>query len=102
MTNAEQSERIVTYTYFRDSVEEMAIPTVQNVEAVTEGMSIATVHALLGGEHIYQEKISEKSYTWYTPEGAWWEITVTFEAVEYPETNRSRAYVSSVYIDKGI
>ena len=30
------------------------------------------------------------------------EITVTFEAVEYPETNRSRAYVSSVYIDKGI
>ena len=102
VTNAEQSERIVTYTYFRDSVEEMAIPTVQNVEAVTEGMSIATVHALLGGEHIYQEKISEKSYTWYTPEGAWWEITVTFEAVEYPETNRSRAYVSSVYIDKGI
>ena len=102
VTNAEQSERIVTYTYFRDSVEEVAIPTVQNVEAVTEGMSIATVHALLGGEHIYQEKISEKSYTWYTPEGAWWEITVTFEAVEYPETKRSRAYVSSVYIDKGI
>ena len=102
VTNAEQSERIVTYTYFRDSVEEMAIPTVQNVEAVTEGMSIATVHALLGGEHIYPEKTSEKSYTWYTPEDAWWEITVTFEAVEYPETNRSRAYVSSVYIDKGI
>ncbi|MBP3667545.1 MAG: hypothetical protein J6K29_10925 [Clostridia bacterium] len=100
--NAEQSERIVTYTYFRDSVEEMAIPTVQNVEAVTEGMSIATVHALLGGEHVYQEKISEKSYTWYTPEDVWWEITVTFEAVEYPETNRSRAYVVSVYIDKGI
>ena len=102
VTNAEQSERIVTYTYFRDSVEEVAIPTVQNVEAVTEGMSIATVHALLGGEHIYQEKISEKSYTWYTPDGAWWEITVTFEAVKHPETNRSRAYVSSVYIDKGI
>ena len=102
VTNAEQSERIVTYMYFRDSVEEMAIPTVQNVEAVTEGMSIATVHALLGGEHIYQEKISEKSYTWYTPEGAWWEITVTFEAVKHPETNRSRAYVVSVYIDKGI
>lgn len=100
--NAEQSERIVTYTYFRDSVEEMAIPTVQNVEAVTEGMSIATVHALLGGEHVYQEKISEKSYTWYTTEDVWWEITVTFEAVEYPETNRSRAYVVSVYIDKGI
>ena len=99
--NAEQSERIVTYTYFRDSVEEMAIPTVQNVEAVTEGMSIATVHALLGGEHVYQEKISEKSYTWYTPEDVWWEITVTFEAVEYPETNRSRAYAVSVYIDKG-
>lgn len=102
VTNADQSERIVTYTYFRDSVEEMAIPTVQNVEAVTEGMSIATVHALLGGEHVYQEKISEKSYTWYTPEDVWWEITVTFEAVEYPETNRSRAYVVSVYIDKGI
>ena len=100
--NADQSERIVTYTYFRDSVEKMAIPTVQNVEAVTEGMSSATVHALLGGEHIYPEKTSEKSYTWYTPEDAWWEITVTFEAVEYPETNRSRAYVSSVYIDKGI
>ena len=100
--NAEQSERIVTYTYFRDSVEKMAIPTVQNVEAVTEGMSIATVHALLGGEHIYPEKTSEKSYTWYTPEDAWWEITVTFEAVKHPETNRSRAYVVSVYIDKGI
>jgi outer membrane protein assembly factor BamE (lipoprotein component of BamABCDE complex) len=100
--NADQSERIVTYTYFRDSVEEMAIPTVQNVEAVTEGMSSATVHALLGGEHIYPEKISEKSYTWYTPEDAWWEITVTFEAVKHSETNRSRAYVVSVYIDKGI
>jgi outer membrane protein assembly factor BamE (lipoprotein component of BamABCDE complex) len=100
--NADQSERIVTYTYFRDSVEEMAIPTVQNVEAVTEGMSIATVHALLGSEHIYKEKISEKSYTWYTPEGAWWEITVTFEAVKHSETNRSRAYAVSVYIDKGI
>lgn len=100
--NADQSERIVTYTYFRDSVEKMAIPTVQNVEAVTEGMSSATVHALLGGEHIYPEKISEKSYTWYTPEDAWWEITVTFEAVKHSETNRSRAYVVSVYIDKGI
>ena len=100
--NADQSERIVTYTYFRDSVEEMAIPTVQNVEAVTEGMSIATVHALLGGEHVYPEKISEKSYTWYTPEDVWWEITVTFEAVEYPETNRARAYVSSVHINKGL
>jgi outer membrane protein assembly factor BamE (lipoprotein component of BamABCDE complex) len=100
--NADQSERIVTYTYFRDSVEKMAIPTVQNVEAVTEGMSIATVRALLGGEHIYPEKISEKSYTWYTPEDAWWEITITFETVKYSETNRSQAYVFSVYIDKGI
>lgn len=99
--NADQSERIVTYTYFRDSIEEMAIPTVQNAEAVTEGMSMATVCALLGSEHIYKEHISENERTWYTPEDVWWDISVTFEAVEYPETNRSRAYAVSVYIDKG-
>jgi hypothetical protein len=99
--NADQSERIVTYTYFRDSVEEVAIPTPQNAETVTEGMSMATVYALLGNKHIYKEHISETDRTWYTPKGVWWDILVTFEAVEYPETNRSRAYAVSVYIDKG-
>lgn len=101
VTNADQSERIVTYTYFRDSVEEVAIPTPQNAETVTEGMSMATVYALLGNKHIYKEHISETDRTWYTPKGVWWDILVTFEAVEYPETNRSRAYAVSVHIDKG-
>lgn len=101
VTNADQSERIVTYTYFRDSVEEVAIPTPQNAETVTEGMSMATVYALLGNKHVYKEHISETDRTWYTPEDVWWDILVTFEAVEYPETNRSRAYAVSVYIDKG-
>ena len=98
----DQHERIVTYMYFRDSVEEVAIPTPQNAETVTEGMSMATVYALLGNKHVYKEHISETDRTWYTPKGVWWDILVTFEAVEYPETNRSRAYVSSVHIDKGL
>jgi outer membrane protein assembly factor BamE (lipoprotein component of BamABCDE complex) len=104
VTNVDQSERIVTYTYFRDSVEAMYVATTENMEAVTEGMSLATVFALLGTE-VWDEDYdypSSLTATWGTSEGAWWEITVTFEAVEYPETNRSRAYAVSVYIDKGI
>lgn len=102
--NADQSERIVTYTYFRDSVEAMYVATTENMEAVTEGMSLATVFALLGTEawDTEYDYPSSLTATWGTPEGAWWEITVTFEAVKHSETNRSRAYVSSVYIDKGI
>ena len=79
-----------------------AMATPQNAETVTKGMSMATVYALLGGEHIYKEHISETERTWYTPEGVWWDISVTFETVEYPETNRARAYASSVHIDKGL
>ena len=104
VTNAEQSERIVTYTYFRDSVEAMYVATTENMEAVTEGMSLATVYALLGTEAWDSEYDypSSLTATWGTSEGAWWEITVTFEAVKHSETNRSRAYAVSVYIDKGI
>ena len=103
MTNADQSERIVTYTYFRDSVEAMYVATTENMEAVTEGMSLATVYALLGTEawDAEYDYPSSLTATWGTSEGAWWEITVTFEVVEYPETNRSRAHAVSVYIDKG-
>ena len=98
------NERVVTYTYFRDSVGAMYVATTENMEAVTEGMSLATVYALLGTEawETEYDYPSSLTATWGTSEGAWWEITVTFEAVEYPETNRSRAYVVSVYIDKGI
>lgn len=103
VTNADQSERIVTYTYFRDSVEAMYVATTENMEAVTEGMSLATVYALLGTEawDTEYDYPSSLTATWGTSEGAWWEITITFETVEYPETNRSRAYAVSVYIDKG-
>ena len=101
--NADQSERIVTYTYFRDSVEAMYVATTENMEAVTEGMSLATVYALLGTEAWDSEYDypSSLTATWGTSEGAWWEITVTLEAVKHSETNRSRAYAVSVYIDKG-
>lgn len=104
VTNADQSERIVTYTYFRDSVEAMYVATTENMEAVTEGMSLATVYALLGTEawDTEYDYPSSLTATWGTSEGAWWEITVTFETVEYPETNRVRAYASSVHIDKGL
>ena len=103
VTNADQSERIVTYTYFRDSVEAMYVATTENMEAVTEGMSLATVYALLGTEAWDSEYDypSSLTATWGTSEGAWWEITVTLEAVKHSETNRSRAYAVSVYIDKG-
>ena len=104
VTNADQSERIVTYTYFRDSVEAMYVATTENMEAVTEGMSLATVYALLGTEawDAEYDYPSSLTATWGTSEGAWWEITVTFETIEYPETNRARAYVSSVHINKGL
>ena len=103
LTNADQSERIVTYTYFRDSVGATYVATTENMEAVTEGMSLATVYALLGTEawETEYDYPSSLTATWGTSEGAWWEITVTFEVVEYPETNRSRAYAVSVNIDKG-
>jgi len=104
VTNADQPERIVTYTYFRDSAEAMYVATTENMEAVTEGMSLATVYALLGTEAWDAEYDCPSSLTatWGTNEGAWWEITVTFETIEYPETNRARAYASSVHIDKGL
>ena len=104
VTNADQSERIVTYTYFRDSAEAMYVATTENMEAVTEGMSLATVYALLGTEawDTEYDYPSSLTVTWGTSEGAWWEISVTFETVEYPESNRARAYVSSVHIDKGL
>lgn len=104
VTNADQSERIVTYTYLRDSAEAMYVATTENMEAVTEGMSLATVYALLGTEawDAEYDYPSSLTATWGTNEGAWWEITVTFETIEYPETNRARAYVSSVHINKGL
>ena len=98
------NERVVTYTFYRGSMADVSVSTAESMEAVTEGMSLATVFALLGTEPWDEDYDYPSSLTvmWGTPDGAWWEITVTFEAVEYPETNRSRAYVSSVYIDKGI
>lgn len=98
------NERVVTYTFYRGSMADVSVSTAESMEAVTEGMSLATVFALLGTEPWDEDYDypSSLTVTWGTPDGAWWEITVTFEAVEYPETNRSRAYVSSVYIDKGI
>lgn len=98
------NERVVTYTFYRGSMADVSVSTAESMEAVTEGMSLATVFALLGTELWDEDYDYPSSLTvmWGTPDGAWWEITVTFEAVEYPETNRSRAYVSSVYIDKGI
>ena len=98
------NERVVTYTFYRGSMADVSVSTAESMEAVTEGMSLATVFALLGTEPWDEDYDYPSSLTvmWGTPDGAWWEITVTFEAVEYPETNRSRAYAVSVYIDKGI
>jgi hypothetical protein len=97
------NERVVTYTFYRGSMADVSVSTAESMEAVTEGMSLATVFALLGTELWDEDYDYPSSLTvmWGTPDGAWWEITVTFEAVEYPETNRSRAYAVSVYIDKG-
>lgn len=97
------NERVVTYTFYRGSMADVSVSTAENMEAVTEGMSLATVFALLGTELWDEDYDYPSSLTvmWGTPDDAWWEITVTFEAVEYPEANRSRAYAVSVYIDKG-
>ncbi|MBP3571080.1 MAG: hypothetical protein J6M42_03895 [Clostridia bacterium] len=97
------NERVVTYTFYRGSMADVSVSTAESMEAVTEGMSLATVFALLGTELWDEDYDYPSSLTvmWGTLDGAWWEITVTFEAVEYPETNRSRAYAVSVYIDKG-
>ena len=98
------NERVVTYTFYRGSMADVSVSTAESMEAVTEGMSLATVFALLGTEPWDEDYDYPSSLTvmWGTPDGAWWEITVTFVAVKHSETNRSRAYVVSVYIDKGI
>lgn len=98
------NERVVTYTFYRGSMADVSVCTAENMEAVTEGMSLATVFALLGTELWDEDYDYPSSLTvmWGTLDGAWWEITVTFEAVEYPETNRARAYASTVHIDKGL
>ncbi len=98
------NERVVTYTFYRGSMADVSVSTAESMEAVTESMSLATVYALLGTEawDTEYDYPSSLTATWGTSEGAWWEITVTFEAVEYPETNRSRAYAVSVHINKGL
>ena len=98
------NERVVTYTFYRGSMADVSVSTAENMEAVTEGMSPATVFALLGTELWDEDYDYPSSLTvmWGTLDGVWWDISVTFEAVEYPETNRVRAYASTVHIDKGL
>ncbi|MBQ4112157.1 MAG: hypothetical protein IJD38_05100 [Clostridia bacterium] len=102
MTHPEQDERVVTYTFYRASMEDVSVSTAENMEAVTEGMSLSAVLALLGTENWEEDYDYPSSYTvmWSTPEGAWWEITATFEAVHHPETNRYRAYATYVHIER--
>ncbi len=95
VTDPLQTERVVTYTFYRDSMEDVSTPTQENMEAVTEGMSAAIVVALLGQAN------GEKPYIgsppiWVTTEDVWWELEVEFETVTHPETNTERAYVKSV------
>ena len=89
VTDPLQTERVVTYTFYRASMEDVAVPSAENTNAVTEGMSFATVCALLGSE-------VESSLSEYHPTGEWWCAEIEFEVVTHPETNRRRAYVVSV------
>ncbi|MBQ9150827.1 MAG: hypothetical protein IJX72_01150, partial [Clostridia bacterium] len=98
--NPEQTERIVTYTYLRDSMQEMNISCAQNMETVTEGMSLATVVALLGTKYMYEGTFDISGTTWCTSTGVWWDLQVDWEIITYPETGKERAYASSVTIIK--
>lgn len=102
VNHPEQDERVVTYTFYRGSMEDVSVSTAENMEAVTEGMSLSTVYALLGSEAWNEDYDypSSLTVTWGTLEGAFWEISVFFEAVEHPETNRYRAYATSVHIER--
>ena len=89
VTDPLQTERVVTYTFYRASMEDVAVPSAENTNAVTEGMSFATVCALLGTE-------IENSLSKYNPTGEWWSAEIEFEVVTHLKTNRKRAYVVSV------
>lgn len=95
-----RGDRVVTYTFYRDSMEDISTPTPENMEAITEGMSMAAVAALLGQPNISDGLINSPIKEWITPEGTWWEIKVEFETVTHPETGKERAYVASVTLIK--
>ncbi len=95
VTDPARGDRIVTYTFYRDSMEDVSTPTPENMEAITEGMSMATVAALLGQPNIPEGSINSPIKEWITPEGTWWEIKVEFETVTHPETNSERMYVKT-------
>jgi outer membrane protein assembly factor BamE (lipoprotein component of BamABCDE complex) len=95
-----RGERFVTHTFYRDTFEDVSAPTAANMLEITEGMSVATVVALLGQPNYdtIPSTVGEPVY-WVTPEGDWWDITVIFETVTHPDTGLKRAYVKSVSVN---
>ena len=67
----------VTYTFYRNSLEEISAPTPENMEAITEGMSGLTVYALLGQPDQTGSVIG--NLVWVIPESPWWEIEIEYE-----------------------
>ncbi len=97
-TEMQRSEPAVTYTFSRNSEEDVMIASEENVGEIREGMSVAMVCALLGTTDQYN--YMEDTHTWLTPIGVWWELTVKWETVRHPESDIARNYVASVTIVK--
>lgn len=98
VTETQITEPAVTYTFSRDSEEDVMIASVENVEEIREGMSAAVVYALLGTTEQYN--YMEDTHTWITPIGVWWELTVQWETIRHPESGITRRYVASFTLGK--
>lgn len=98
VTETQITEPAVTYTFSRDSEEDVMIASVENVEEIREGMSSAVVYALLGTTEQYN--YMEDTHTWITPIGVWWELTVQWETIRHPESGITRRYVASFTLGK--
>ena len=98
VTETQITEPAVTYTFSRDSEEDVMTATAENMGEIREGMSSAMVYALLGSVREYD--YNEDTYTWFTPDGVWWELTVQWETVRHPESGITRRYVASFTIVK--
>ena len=85
--------RRVTYTFFRDSLEDVSAPTFKNSQELSEGNSLPYAIAVMGTRTC---KTSGNTVTWVLADGDWWEISIEWELIEHPETGNSRTYITSI------
>lgn len=91
-----QGERFVTYTFYRDSYEDVSAPTLENMRAVNEGMSAAQVVALLGQPNNTVSNGWTVVGAWGTTSAAQMTIEVLFETVTNSESHTDRLHAKTV------